>query len=394
MQAESDAVLVRRARDGDKQAFGELIARHQRMVQRVAYHMVRDEELARDLAQEALLAAFLALDRLRDENRFESWLYGITLNVCRDYWRERNVAPLSLETLAGGLKFEALAFSAQPDPQTVVEARELHERVRKAIQALSPENRAATVLFYYDALSLDEIAGLLDISVGAVKGRLHKSRKHLRERLFQVYAEYVVGERVKERSREMIPVTVADVVRRERKDEAGNVLPHHVVVLYDAKGERALPIWVGPFEGESIAMGVLGETVERPMTYEFIAKLLEAANARIEAVRVDSLQGDVFYAVVTLKQGDVAVDIDARPSDAIALAVRTGAPLFVTEGVMGKSALAVPLPVRHHSPPRGIEELAQARQAHNAAARSLTQRTPEEWKRAQQELIELVFGAR
>lgn len=392
MQVENDSELVRRAQRGDKQAFGELITRHQTMVRRVAYHLVREQELARDLAQEAWLAAYLSLAHLREPERFASWLYGITLNVCRSHWRNRNATTFSFESLAGGTRFEALPFSNEPDPQTVAETRELHTRVLDAINGLSPENRAATLLFYYDGLPLDEIAALLNISPGAVKGRLHKSRKHLRTRLFQVYAEYLAPIPGRERGKSMISVTVADVVRHERKDEESNSVPHHIVVLYDAQGQRTLPIWVGPFEAEAIAMGVMGEPTPRPMTYEFMAKLLDATSAHIQAIRVDSLQGDIFYAVVTLKQGDTTIDIDARPSDAIALGLRAGAPLFVSEALMEKSALAVPQPVNVHSPPRGIEQLAQVWQANFAASQRLRQRTPDEWKQSQQELVELVFG--
>lgn len=393
MQDETDAALVWRARGGDKRAFGELIARHQKMTQRVAYRMVRDEELARDLAQETILAAYLALEHLRDAERFASWLYGITLNVCRSHLRERNAPTLSFDQIAGGVVFEAIPFSGEPDPHTLAEARELHERVLDAVNALSPENRAATLMFYYDGLTLDEIATLLDISVGAVKGRLHKARARLRRELFAVYAEYAPRIQERERSRTMVPVTIADVVQRERKDEEGNVFSNHIVVLYDAQGQRTLPIWVGLFEGHAIAMGVVGEPTPRPMTYEFIAKLLDAADAKIEAVRVDSLQDDIFYAVVTLKHGDASTEIDARPSDAMALALRTGAPIFVTEALMEKSALAIPQPVNVHAPPRGIEQLSQIWQANYATTRSSTQRTPEEWKQAQRELVELVFGA-
>lgn len=294
MQIENDAALVRRARGRDKRAFGELITRHQAMVQRVAYKMMRDQELARDLAQEAILAAYLSLEHLRDDERFASWLYGITLNVCRSRLRERNVPTLSFEEIAGGLRFEALPFSSEPDPQTIAETRELYERILDAVNALSKENRAATLLFYYDGLTLDEIVVILKISVGAVKGRLHKSRARLRQALFDMYADDVPRAPIRERSVKMISVQVVDVVAREYKRDDGTTTPSWIIVLYDAERQRTLPIWVGPFEGESIAFGMAGEAMPRPMTYEFVAKLLTAANATIEAVRVDSLQEDIF----------------------------------------------------------------------------------------------------
>lgn len=391
MQTNDDAQLVQQARDGDKRAFGELITRHQNTIQRVAYQLVRDHDFARDVVQEALLAAYLSLDQLRQDNRFASWLYGITLNICRNHLRASQVATLSFEEIAGGITFHSLPFSGEPDPHTVAETRELHERVLEAIQALSVENRAATLLFYYDGLSLDEIADLLQISVGAVKGRLHKSRARLRQELFAVYAEYTECCIEIEGSKTMIPVTVADVVRREIKTNEGDALSRHIVVLYDAQGKRMLPIWIGPFEGAAIAMGIGGEGMPRPMTFEFVAKILDATDAKIESVRIDSLKEDVFYAAVSIRAGNKSTEIDARPSDAIALAVRTGAPIYATPKVLDKAGVPVPQAGEQHSPPRGVQALMQEWQANAQASR--TQESEQDWKKAQHELVELVFGA-
>ncbi|MGH2542180.1 MAG: RNA polymerase sigma factor, partial [Ardenticatenaceae bacterium] len=83
MDEREDAVLVELARRGEKEAFGVLIGRYHGMAERVAMGMVSQIELARDLAQEAMLQAYLSLGSLRDDRRFQSWLYGIVLNVCR-----------------------------------------------------------------------------------------------------------------------------------------------------------------------------------------------------------------------------------------------------------------------------------------------------------------------
>lgn len=391
MQNEKDDALVLWARDGDKRAFGELITRYQVMVQRVAYQMVRDNDLARDLAQEALLAAYLSLEHLRDNQRFASWLYGITLNVCRSHLRNRRMKTGTFLDLSGGTCFKALPFSTEPDPHTIAETRELHARVLDAVNALSPENRAATMLFYYDGLSLDEIAAVLRISVGAVKGRLHKSRARLRQELIETYHEYQWNDTNGGRT-EMIPVTVVDVVPQELENDDGSHTPIFVVMLYDAQGHRTLPIWVGPSEGNAIALGISGEHNPRPMTYEFIAKLLGAAGATIESVRIDSLQGDVFYAVVTLKHDKSTVEIDARPSDAIALALRTQTPIFVTTAVMEKSGLAVPQSAKVSTPPPGVEKLLESWRQNIRSSQSVRTRSEQEQKQAQTDLVQLVFG--
>ena len=164
---ETDVELVARARGGDKDAFGELAERYSPMARRIARRMVSHHDLADDLVQEALVQAYLSLRYLKDDRRFRSWLYGIVLNVCRGFLREQKVRELSLADVTGGLQLEAVPLSASstaPDPHEIAEQRELHALVLDAIHALSPKDRAATLLFYFEALSVREIAALLDRS--------------------------------------------------------------------------------------------------------------------------------------------------------------------------------------------------------------------------------------
>ena len=98
----SDAELVAMARSRDREAFGVLVERHQPMAQRVAFGVVGQGSIAAELANEAMLQAYLSLDRLRDAATFQSWIHGIVLNVCRSYIRDRKKAPLSYEEVMGG----------------------------------------------------------------------------------------------------------------------------------------------------------------------------------------------------------------------------------------------------------------------------------------------------
>jgi RNA polymerase sigma factor (sigma-70 family) len=385
---ETDAELVQRARGGDKRAFGELVLRHQETARRVALRMLGDTELAHDVAQEALLAAFLSLDRLRAAERFAAWLYGIVLNTCRSYLRERNLRFASLEALAGGMAFEALPYTTAPDPVVLAEAHELHARVLDAMAELSPANRAATLLFYYDGLSLTEIAEVLAISVAAVKGRLFKARTQLRRALLESEYKSVPG-----RSEKMIPVQVADVVKQERRDEQGQTQSITIVVLYDAAGRRALNIWVGPMEGRAIAVGLQGEAAPRPLTYDFMAKLLEGAAVKVEAVRIEALAKEVFYAVVRVRNGETIREIDARPSDAIALAVRMGTPIMVADEVMAKAGRDLSPNATLPPAPRGIQELLQEWSQDLGRMRAFAIPPPEEIELAERALLESVFGS-
>ena len=337
MDQRIDTELVALARSGDKSAFGQLIERYQPMARRIAIGMVGNENIARELVQEALLQAYLSLNRLRDDERFKSWLYGIVLNVCRNHIRNQKVDFFSLEALAGGLRLEAVPFSGvMPDPQVAAEERELHRLVLAAVNALSPKNRTAALLFYYEQLTLQEIAAILGVSVVAVKSRLHKARKQLKEQLWPLYQETSQATPIvatEERRQSMIKVTIADVVKLEHGG--------HIVILLDEGGHQAVPIWIGPFEGEAITAHLLDHSLPLPLTYEFVVNLLEAAQAILEEVCVTDLKGDTFYATVKLQSGNIVREVDARPSDAMTLALRLGSPIYVTEAVLKRAGVDV-----------------------------------------------------
>ena len=352
MGTEDDATLVLRARRGDKDAFRILVDRYEPMALRIAGRMVANREVARELAQEALLNAYLSLDRLRDAARFESWLYGIVLNVCRGHRRARREDHASLEALTGGVRLEAAPLgsgSFEPEPHEVVEARELHRTVLAAVDTLSPKTRSATLLFYYDQLTVREVAATLGISVAAVKGRLHKARNRLRDLLADVHqGRLATGEAQEERR--MIDVEIIDVLdwkavhEGSRDGESRDPGGIHVVVMYDAAGKRLLPIWIGPSEAQSIATALRDVETPRPGTHAFAARMLESVGGRLEEGRVERLQGTTFYGIARVRCGDDVREIDARPSDAIAMAVHSDSPVRVAEEVMDQAGVGVDKP--------------------------------------------------
>ena len=402
MSETSDEELVVLARAGDKDSFGELIDKHRPMARRVATGVVRDEGLAADLVQDALVQAYLSLDRLRDPERFRSWLYGIVLNVCRSYLRDMKTAPLSLEAISGGLRFEALPFAGgDPGPQEVAEAQELHRAVREAVGALSPRNRAATLLFYYDQLSVREVAASLGLSVAAVKTRLHRSRAELREELLRRYPD--IAQR--QEARKMIKVTIADLMSQEGTHPlTGEPTRQLLVALLDSEGRRLLPIWTSPEQGEAILIGLGDYQLPRPMAHNFIANILEALDARLEEVRVEALKDDTFYSVAKLSVGDKVREVDCRPSDAFALTVLTKSPIYVADEVMEKAGIAIPESVTDlHPKAKALGEM-MAKQEQRIAethrkagkegqpAEEIKAERLAEVQRAHEELLAYVFG--
>lgn len=139
----------------------------------------------------------------------------------------------------------------------------------------------------------------------------------------------------------MIDVVVEDVVVRmsgENGDVEEIVGDKRIVLLKEQGGERRLPIWVGSPEGDALALQLGGEAMPRPMTPDLLAKVLEAAGATVQRVAVNSLREETFYATIVLATGDGTKEVDARPSDALNLALRVSAPIYVADDVMEKSA--------------------------------------------------------
>jgi bifunctional DNase/RNase len=114
---------------------------------------------------------------------------------------------------------------------------------------------------------------------------------------------------------------------------------HRVVVLKDVDTDRYLPIWIGPFEADAITIQLQGVQVARPLTHDLLKSVIDEMGATISHVMVSELKNDTFFARIVMDVNGQSMEIDARPSDAIALAVRANAPLFVAEEVMSAASI-------------------------------------------------------
>jgi bifunctional DNase/RNase len=112
-----------------------------------------------------------------------------------------------------------------------------------------------------------------------------------------------------------------------------------IVVLKDITSETVMPIWVGIFEANAIALEIEKVAAPRPMTHDLARNLIRNLNARLERVVISELKDDTFFATLWLRQGDDPLVLDARPSDALALALRADCPIYVTEEVMQQAKL-------------------------------------------------------
>lgn len=317
-----DAELVAAALTGRKDAFAELVARHWATAVALGARVLGSADRGQDAAQEASITAMLSLGRLRAPDRFSAWFCGITLNVARSWLRQlRDELPA---TAVDGA-------DAGPGPAERAEAAELAAVIRAAIAGLAPGQRDAVFLFYLQGLTHREVAAELAISTGAVKARLHQARAALRPRLTPLLDT--------EEENAMTQATTspewADVSAEIRCTDPGDPERVHVMVLAERDGQRRLPIWVGPAEATALAISLQSAEMPRPMAYQMAASLVSAAGARVTEVRISRLAESIFYASVVIDGPGGPHEIDARPSDAVNLAVVTGAPIRVDARLFG-----------------------------------------------------------
>jgi len=178
--AERDEDLVRRYLEGDVQAFGTLVERHERRVYNLALRMTGREEDARDAAQDAFLTALRKLKTFRGEAAFTTWMHRVTVNACYDLLRKRQRSPLLHE--------RGDDAPSRPEPASAdhAEAVDLALDVREALLQVPEDFRAVLVLCDVEDLSYEDAASILEIPVGTVKSRLHRGRVALARALGSV----------------------------------------------------------------------------------------------------------------------------------------------------------------------------------------------------------------
>jgi len=125
-------------------------------------------------------------------------------------------------------------------------------------------------------------------------------------------------------------------MRRMKVDKLGiDLLTHDpVVILKDLEGKKYLPILIGPFEATAIALALEGTPVPRPLSHDLMRSIIQTLKAKVARIVIHDIQENTFYAKVVLESNGGTLEVDARPSDSIALALRTNAPIFVSERIV------------------------------------------------------------
>ncbi len=172
----SDPILVKRAKDGDRRALAALCERHAPRVERLAHHLLRDHEDARDASQDALAKLCVKLPQFRGESSFSTWLHRLVVNACRDVAQRqlaRRCEPLD----------EDRREARDGDPARAAEASELRAELGAQLAEISPAQAKVVVLKHGFDFSFEEIAGAEGMPVGTAKCHAHRGRNGLRERL-------------------------------------------------------------------------------------------------------------------------------------------------------------------------------------------------------------------
>lgn len=165
---------LQQAIDGDANAFGNLVEAYHKPVYHLCYRMLGDQYEAEDAAQEAFLRAYKSIGRYDTSRSFSTWLLSITAHYCIDQLRKRRMKFVQFDALP-----QRAVRDPSPNPEVSLSMSEDQQQVRALLDSLSQMDRAAVVMRYWYDFSYDEISNTLNISLGAVKSRLHRARRTL-----------------------------------------------------------------------------------------------------------------------------------------------------------------------------------------------------------------------
>lgn len=191
----ADHDLIALARTGSEKAYRELLDRYQRPVFSLVYRMVRDRELAEDLAQETFVKVFNHLDRFNPKYKFSSWIFKIASNLAIDTLRKREPTTISIDgSRNAGTQDEIDATqitveSGDENPEEFLEAKELGQEIERAIGLLRPDYRTAILLRHVEGRPYEEISEIMGVPLGTVKTYIHRARTELRESLAHLRVE-------------------------------------------------------------------------------------------------------------------------------------------------------------------------------------------------------------
>ena len=195
----TDMELVQRTVAGDQRAYGLLVLKYQRRIQRLIGRMVRDVDLVEDIAQETFIRAYRALHQFRGDAQFYTWLYRIAVNTAKKALLEMKRDPTIVESFIAGDDDDETSWrksepTSEETPESVLAAKEIAAVVNRAMAELSEDLRRAVTLREIEGLSYEEIALALDCPIGTVRSRIFRARESISAKL-RPLLEHQTGKR-------------------------------------------------------------------------------------------------------------------------------------------------------------------------------------------------------
>ena len=196
--------LISRAKQGDMQAFEELILQLEKIVYNVAFRMMNHSEDARDLSQEVFLKAYKNLEKFDERSSFSTWLYRITTNTCIDEMRKRKgkqsySLEAELENEEGSMQRQVVSEEETPEERLLRE--EGKSEILQALDTLSEEHKAAVILRDIRGMSYEEISEIIELPMGTVKSRISRARNQLKAEILKIRERNGEGFRHKTRTK-------------------------------------------------------------------------------------------------------------------------------------------------------------------------------------------------
>jgi RNA polymerase sigma-70 factor (ECF subfamily) len=180
MIPEEEKKLISQAAEGDEPAFEKLCRAYEKRIYNHALRMTGDPEDAFDISQETLIRLYFSLPHFKGESSFSTYVYQITANLCKDFFRAKKRRPVTAAPPEDEDTWETYMSDERFSPERALEQSELRDLLNRGLMTLTPEHREVVILREVNDLSYEEIAGALSLDMGTVKSRLSRARGQLR----------------------------------------------------------------------------------------------------------------------------------------------------------------------------------------------------------------------
>ncbi|HHV53911.1 MAG TPA: sigma-70 family RNA polymerase sigma factor [Firmicutes bacterium] len=332
---QSDAALVARARAGDEEAFSVIVSRYANAVFAVALSRVPQPFDAEDIAQEVFVKAYFQLGQLRDPGRIGAWLYRIARRMTVQWYRRESLQVVFLEDVP-----EAYRMGR---PDCTVGDREEWIALRDCLLQLPVEARTILILRYVADWTEQQIAEFLDLPVGTVESRLSRARQRLKG-MCAVVADGLKKQQLDRAfTRQVCELLAVKVIVGTTK------LPDRpqlglVYLQSEANKEKRLPFLLGSDQVQALVVALEGKTPPGPLSpHDILIRAVTELGGRIEKAVITACREkeDTYLAELHLEQNGRHIALPCQPGDAINVAARAGAPVYVARELINAAGPTV-----------------------------------------------------